>query len=269
MIPMRVGLAQLECFVGDIERNCVKIKHFCRLAADGGCEVIVFPEITDTGYVPEVIAAKASSWDGLPFQTARRCASELKLIVICGLSERVDDRIFNSQAIISMEGSLLGRYRKTHLFTPDPICEERIFSPGADLTLLGIQNLTWGFSICYDLRFPELYRLLALRGAEVLVNSTAWPLSREKHWDILTRARAIENQAFFLGVNRVGSDNEFRFCGRSRIIDPFGEVVAEASADREELLVGEIEVEKIRRFRKKLPVFSGRRADIYGNLGKT
>ena len=266
---MRVGLAQLECSVGDVETNSGKIKEFCRRAADEECDVIVFPEMSDTGYVPEVITTKASTWDGLPFQTARRCAAELKLFVVCGLSEQEGDRLFNSQAIISPDGSLLGRYRKTHLFTPDPIHEERIFEPGAALTLLSIQKLTWGFSICYDLRFPELYRLLALQGAEVLVNSTAWPLSRKKHWDVLTRARAIENQAYFLGVNRVGSDNEFRFCGRSRIIDPFGEVVAEASVDREELLVGEIDSEKIRRFRTKLPVFSGRRADIYGNLEKS
>ena len=85
----------------------------------------------------------------------------------------------------------------------------------------------------------------------------------------MTKARAIENQAYFLGVNRAGSDNDFRFCGRSRIIDPFGEMVAEASVDREELLVGEIDPEKIRRFRTKIPVFSGRRADLYGNLEKS
>ena len=265
---MRVGLAQLECSVGDVEGNCGKIEEFCRRAAAEGCEVIVFPEMTDTGYAPEFITAKASSWDGLPFQTAQRSASELGLFVICGLSEREGGRLFNSQAIISPDGDLLGRYRKTHLFTPDPIREERIFAPGAVLTLLVIQNLIWGFSICYDLRFPEFYRLLALRGAEVLVNSTAWPLSREKHWDILTKARAIENQAYFIGVNRVGSDNGFRFCGRSRIVNPFGEMVAEASPDQEELLVGEIQPEKIHKFRTKLPVFDDRRADLYGNLEK-
>lgn len=265
---MKVGLAQLECSVGHVEENCCKIEGFCRRAADGECDVVIFPEMTDTGYVPEVITEKASSWDDLPFQTARRCASDLQLFVICGLSEREGDRLFNSQAIISPDGNLLGRYRKTHLFTPDPIQEERIFSPGTSLTLLTLQNLTWGFSICYDLRFPELYRLLALRGAEVLVNSTAWPLTRERHWEVLTKARAIENQAYFVGVNRVGSDNDFRFCGRSRIIDPFGELVAEASADQEELLVGEIDAEKIHRFRTKIPVFSGRRADLYGNLEK-
>jgi len=266
---VKVGLAQLDCSVGDVEVNCAKIDRFCRRAADQGCGSIVFPEMSDTGYVPEVISAKASFWDDLPYQTACRCASELKLFVICGLSEREGDRLFNSQAVIAPDGSLLGRYRKTHLFTPDPIREERIFAPGASLTLLAIQELTWGFSICYDLRFPELYRLLALRGAEVLVNSTAWPLSREKHWDILTRARAIENQAYFIGVNRVGNDNDFRFCGRSRIVDPFGELVAEASSDREELQVGEIDPEKIRRFRVKLPVFMSRREDIYGNLEKS
>jgi predicted amidohydrolase len=264
---VKVGLAQIDCAVGGVEENCARIAEFCRSAAGAGCDAVIFPEMADTAYVPEVISGSASSWDGLPYQTLQRCALEQGLFVVCGLSEREADRIYNAQAVFAPDGSLLGRYRKTHLFTPDPIHEERIFSPGDDLTLLPIGNLFWGFSICYDLRFPELYRLLALRGADVFVNSTAWPMRREKHWDLLSRARAVENQAYFIGVNRVGSDNEFRFGGRSRIIDPLGEPVAEASGDREELLVGDIDIEKIRRVRVKMPIFSSRRGDIYGNFG--
>ncbi len=265
---MKVGLAQIECSVGGIEENCAKMEKFSRQASERKCDVVVFPEMMDTGYVPEVITEKGSSWDGLPFQTAQRCASKFTIHIVCGISEREGAHLFNSLAIISPAGKLLGRYRKTHLFTPDPVHEERIFTPGTDITSFEISDLTWGFSICYDLRFPELYRLLALQGAQVLVNVTAWPLVREKHWDILTRTRAIENQAYFIGVNRVGSDNGFRFCGRSRIVDPLGEVVAEASSASEELLVGDIQPERIHKVRTKLPVFDARRADLYGNLEK-
>jgi omega-amidase len=266
---MKVGLAQIECSVGGIEKNCAKLEHFSQQASEQKCDVIIFPEMMDTGYVPEVMIEKGSSWDGLPFQTAQRCASKFAIHVVCGISEREGNHLFNSLAIISPTGELLGRYRKIHLFTPDPIHEEQIFSPGTEITQLAIKQLMWGFTICYDIRFPEIYRLLALHGVQVLVNATAWPLVREKHWDILTRARAIENQAYFLGVNRVGNDNGFRFCGRSRIVDPLGEVVAEASSESEELLVGDIQPEKIHKVRSKLPVFDDRRADLYGNLEKT
>ena len=128
---------------------------------------------------------------------------------------------------------------------------------------------TWGLSICYDLRFPELYRTLAVRGATVLANCTAWPAARADHWDHLTRARAIENQAFFVGVNRVGTDDGLTFAGRSRVVAPTGELLAEASADREELLVAELDPGLVGRFRTAIPALAGRRPELYGDLTGT
>ena len=161
---------------------------------------------------------------------------------------------------------MLGKYRKIHLFSSAPVHEDRYFTPGSSLTTLHIGEMTWGFSICYDLRFPELYRSLALQGAEVLVNCTAWPASRAAHWETLTRARAIENQAYMIGTNRVGTDGGVTFCGRSCIVEPFGEVISLGSADEEELVVGEIRKDKVVSFRQDIPVFQSRRKDIYGNM---
>jgi omega-amidase len=264
---MKIGLAQITCAVGDIPQNCSKIADFSRRAKEQGCDVVIFPEMTDTGYVPEVIARTARTWREEPYQTASACASALSLYLVCGLSEREGTRIFNSVAVFSPVGELLGKYRKLHLFSPAPVCEDKCFSPGNALTLVEIGGLKWGFSICYDLRFPEMYRALTVRGAEVLVNCTAWPTLRPAPWDCLPRARAIENQAYFVGVNRVGADGEISFCGRSRMVDPFGEISAEGSAEREELVVGELAPEKISECRRAIPALQSRRSDVYGEPG--
>ncbi|MBN1141833.1 MAG: carbon-nitrogen family hydrolase [Deltaproteobacteria bacterium] len=266
-MTIRIGLAQLDCAAGQVEENCRKIEDYAHRAAAQGCAAVLFPEMADTGYEIGVIRERASSWEGFPFRRAQQAAAVAKIHLICGLSERDGARIFNSLALFSPAGALLGRYRKAHLFTPEPVREERCFAPGDGLTTVDAEGMRWGFSICYDLRFPELCRALALRGAEVLVNCSAWPQVRREHWQILSQARAIENQAWFLAVNRVGEDGGFRFAGLSRIVDPEGKVVAEAAPDREQLLIGEIDGEAVRRCRAKLPVFASRRGDLYGNPG--
>ena len=128
---------------------------------------------------------------------------------------------------------------------------------------MAAEEMLWGLSICFDLRFPELYRAMALGGAQVLVNCSAWPETRREHWDILSRARAIENQAWFIGVNRAGEDNGVRFCGLSRIVDPRGRLVAEAGPEEEILIVAEIDREAVRGWRDRFPALASRRADLY------
>ncbi len=122
----------------------------------------------------------------------------------------------------------------------------------------------FGFSICYDLRFPEFYRKLATEDeANVFILSSAWPFPRVEHFRILATARAIENQSYVIASNRVGKDDGVPFCGSSAIIDPYGVVVASASADREELLVAEISLENLQSVRDRMPVFTDRRSDLY------
>jgi predicted amidohydrolase len=118
--------------------------------------------------------------------------------------------------------------------------------------------------ICYDLRFPELSRSLVLQGAEVLVLCSAWPFPRLSHWETLIRARAIENQVYFIAANRTGTDDgAISFCGASRIVDPYGVIVTSAAEDREEMISGEISRETILAVRAKMPVLQQRRSDLY------
>ncbi len=267
-MKIRVGLAQLCSVSGDLAGNCARIEALARRAAAAGCAAVFFPELSDTGYAMDVVRKRAAPWSGAPFLSLQRAAAAAKIHLFCGLSEREGERIFNSLAVLAPDGRLLGHYRKTHLFSADPVHEERCFTPGRALVGVDVQGLRWGLSICFDLRFPELYRTLALDGAEVLVNCSAWPQARAGHWDLLSRARAVENQAWFLGVNRAGEDHGLRFCGRSRVVDPEGRVVAEAGCTDEELLVAEIDPETLSRFRQRLPALAARRPDLYGNPGR-
>jgi omega-amidase len=263
---MRIGLGQINCSVGNAAVNCKKIASFAVRAKQAGCDVVIFPEMSDTGYVIAEISETASSWTDEPFQILAASAEENSIYLICGLSERVKDRIYNSIAVFNSDGKLVSKYRKTHLFSPSPVCEDKCFCPGSELALVEIGGIKWGLSICYDLRFPELYRSLALQGAQVLVNCTAWPNFRPAHWDYLTRARAIENQAYFIGADRVGTDGRMTFNGRSRIIDPLGEIVVEGSTAEEEVVVGSIDLSKVDQFRNVIPALRSRRKDIYGDL---
>ena len=263
---MKIAVAQMKCVLGDVPANCRTLASLVERAGGHGCDVIVFPEICDTGYEMSVIREQASAWPGLPFDTAQSAAAKHGVHVICGLSEREGQSIYNSAAVFSPKGDLLAKYRKAHLFTPSPVNEDRCFTAGSSLEVVNIGGLKWGLMICYDLRFPELARALAVQGAEVLALCTAWPFPRVAHLQTLVQARAIENQTYVVSANRVGTDGPVTFCGSSCIIDPYGVIVASAAVDREELLIGEINRETLVWVRGRMPVFAGRRADLYGDL---
>lgn len=263
---MKVALGQIDCEPGRIEANTRKLCDHVYQAAKKGCGVVIFPELADTGYDPTILASVSVAWQAGPLPVLQTAAAEAGIFVVCGLSERVEGGIYNALAVISPSGKLIGRYRKAHLITPSPFFEDRSFSPGCDLLLSKIGEWRWGFTICYDIRFPELFRVLALAGAKALVNCAAFPDSRAMNWDVLTRARAIENQTYLLAVNRVGTDGPCRFGGLSRVVAPDGTLVAEASADTEELLIASLDLQKIDIVRNEIPVFDARRPDIYGDL---
>jgi len=250
---MKVCVAQTRCIPGDIETNCSQITSLAEKAKSQGSYMIVFPEMMDTGYEVTAIQAKASPWPGLPFNTASRTAREFEIHIIVGLSEREKDKIYNSLAVFAPDGNLIAKYRKTHLMPIDPVNETLLFKAGKSLEIVQIGDMRWGLMICYDLRFPEICRELISKGAEVLVVCSAWPFPREIHWEILTHARAIENQCYVIGSNRVGTDGPLTFCGSSRVIYPEGMLVETASPKQEQLLFVEIARESVTSLRNQLP----------------
>lgn len=260
---MKVALAQIEAIVGDIEGNCAKIADCAGRAAACGCGAVLFPELSDTGYDLDVVRKSASVWpQGAVAECLSAVARRERVFVLVGVAERCREKFYNACMVLNPEGALVARYRKGHLFTPTG--EAQCFAHGEDLCAAAIGNSLWGLSICYDLRFPELYRALALkRGVQVLVDSSAWPKVRLAHWDVLTRARAVENQAWMLAVNQVGGNWKHAFGGHSRIIDPLGQVVAEASGEEEELLVAELDPALVAQCRQKIPALRDARPELW------
>ena len=261
---MKIAAAQIVCSLGDVEANLEKMRDFAARAKGAGAELIVFPEMADIGYSMPVIQRHATTWEEGAVPELRHLASELSIGIISGVSEREGAAIYNSQVFIDASGDVVGKYRKTHLFKFAPIEEDKCFSPGCELSSVAIAGWQLALSICYDLRFPEVYRAQAVEhAANAFVISSAWPLPRVEHLRVLATARAIENQSYVILSNRAGSDGGATFCGSSAIVDPYGVLLAGASVDREELLLAELSNDVIHSVRERIPVLTHRRTDLY------
>ena len=207
------------------------------------------------------IEQNASDFEsGLPFRTLRDCAVTHNMSIIAGISERTTAGIYNVAVAINPQGLMIANYRKVHLYAPSG---EDVFESGHELVTFSLGDFTMGLMICYDIRFPEMARSLALKGADVIVVPTAWPFPRVEHWQLLTRVRALENQCYLIGANRVGRDEAAYLCGNSRIVDPHGVTVSSSSEDQEEIIYGTLEKHKIKYVRERMPVFKHRRPEVY------
>jgi omega-amidase len=261
---MKVAAAQISCALGDFDANMRKVGDFVALAKKSGSELIVFPEMIDTGYSMPVIQKHARKCREGASSELQRIAKENSTGIVAGISDRDGDSIFNAQVLINSRGEVVAKYRKTHLVTAAPLDERVCLSPGNEFVTSKLGDFNIGLSICYDLRFPEMARTLVVKhGANVILNSSAWPVVRAEHLRILALARAVENQSYFIIANRVGTDDGVTFCGSSLIVDPSGKVLAAASPDREELIQAEISEEVIGDVRNRVRVFAHRRPELY------
>ena len=261
---MKIAAAQIASTPGDLDANLHAIHDFASRAQESGASLVVFPEMIDTGYSMPVIQKHATSWNEGAVPQLQKMAKQLSLAIIAGVSDRDGLCIYNAQVFIDAGGNIRAKYRKTHLVTAAPLDERSVFTAGDAFVSCEFDKFNLGLTICYDLRFPEVCRTLAVEHrANVFINSSAWPFPRLEHLRILALARAIENQCYLILANRVGTDDGVTFCGTSAIIDPYGVIVAAASADREELIQAEISEEVINSVRKRMAVFDHRRTDLY------
>lgn len=261
---MKIAAAQISCVLGDFNANLSKIHEFTVLSKKSGAELIIFPEMVDTGYSMPVIQKHAKKWSDGAVPELQGIAKEISIAIVAGISDRDGASIFNSQVLVDAQGEVVAQYRKTHLVTAAPLDERVCLSPGNEFVSCKVGKFTVGLSICYDLRFPEMARTLVVeRGANVIVNSSAWPVVRAEHLRILALARAVENQTYFIIANRVGTDDGVTFCGSSVIVDPSGAILAAASPDREELIEADISEQVIADVRGRVTVFAHRRAELY------
>jgi omega-amidase len=261
---MKIAAAQISCVPGDFNANLHKVGDFAALAKKSGAEIVVFPEMVDTGYSMPVIQKHAKKWSDGAVPELQKIAKEISIAIVAGISDRDGASIFNSQVLVNAQGEVVAKYRKSHLVTAAPLDERVCLSPGNEFVSCKIDKFNVGLSICYDLRFPEMARKLVVeRGANVILNSSAWPVVRAEHLRILALARAVENQSYVVIANRVGTDDGVTFCGSSVIIDPSGVILAAAPSDREQLIESEISEQVITDVRDRITVFAHRRPELY------
>ena len=262
---MKIAAAQISCALGDLDTNLRKICEFSERAKNAAADLVVFPEMVDTGYSMPLIQKCALPWAKGAVPQLQEIAKALSIAILAGVSDRDGDRIYNAQALIDSGGNIIGKYRKTHLVTAAPLDERPVFTAGGEFVACNIDNFTAGLTICYDLRFPELCRKLAVEhGANLIIVSSAWPWLRIQHLRIFALSRAIENQCYLVVANRVGTDDGVTLCGTSVIVDPQGTILAAASVDREEIIYAVISRDVLDLTRERIRVFDHRRPELYG-----
>lgn len=247
-MPITVAVAQMDPHLGENTENQTALIALLREAAGHGAQWVVFPECAVSGYgFPDLASARraAEPIPGPATETLAAVCAETGTYAVVGLLERAEAGVYNAAALLGPEG-LVGVYRKVHL---PYLGVDRFATPGDRgfpvwETALG----RIGIAICYDLRFPEALRVLALAGADLIALPTNWPETSELMPDYVTRTRALENRVYLLACNRVGEESGFRFFGRSQVVGTSGKVLVEAD-DHPGLWYAEVEPERARQKR--------------------
>jgi predicted amidohydrolase len=253
------------------EENLETAERLMRAAAASGANLLTLPELWSCHGLEKVYKENAEPIPGPTTDFLGNLARELGVYVLGGSILEGDPssrKLHNTSTFFGPDGEMSAVYRKIHLFdvkAPDrEYLESETIAPGVEIVTAKAAGATLGLSVCYDLRFPELYRLLALRGAEVLVVPAAFTLQTGKdHWDLLLRARAVENQAFVVAPAQWGQKADGRWTyGRSIIVDPWGTVLAQCP-DRDGYALATLDLDYLDRFRQDFPVLKNRRPGAY------
>jgi deaminated glutathione amidase len=266
---VRAAVVQLNSN-GDKPRNLAAAERLVRAAAADGAELVALPEKWNLLAGGTELLAGSEPLDGPSLNAARSWARDLGIHLLAGsVAERgPEDKSFNTSVLIAPDGADLAVYRKIHMFDVDvggvAYRESDHEEPGEEIVTAPLGDAILGLSVCYDLRFPELFRILAVRGARLLAVPSAFTLATGRdHWEPLLRARAIENQAFVLAPNQVGdAPPHFSSYGRSTIVDPWGVVLATAP-DEECFAAAELDFAEQNRVRESLPSLANRRPQAY------
>ena len=285
---LKLGLVQMRCVI-DPPENVEKAESMIRAAASEGANIICLPEIFNTIYFCQIEDHKYFDFaEEIPGPTINRLgnlARDLGVVIVAPIFERRAAGLYhNSAAIIDAEGTLLGKYRKMHI-PDDPLFYEKFYFTPGDLGFKSWKTrfATIGVLICWDQWYPEGARLTALRGAEILFYPTAigWHPSekaefgKQQHasWETIQRSHAIANGCYVAVPNRIGHETPIggdgiEFWGQSFVADPSGEIIAKASADKEETLIIEVDLRKLDRQRTHWPFLRDRRVDAYAEISK-
>lgn len=260
---MRVCAVQMNVVRGDREANYAAVAGLTEKAVqtDVPPDVLVLPELWSTGYALERAGELASHGGAADADFLGELAVKHHVAFVGGsVLAEVDGRIRNRAQVVDRQGRLTAFYDKIHLFRL--MEEDRYLCRGNDICLFDLEGMRCALVICYDIRFCELVRRLAVAGAEALFVSAEWPMPRREHWETLLRARAVENQMYVAACNCCGLSGQERFAGRSMIVAPDGTVSAIADGE-EQLVCADMNVDAVRSMRRAIPVFEDRVPSLY------
>lgn len=258
-----LALLQMDIAIGEPERNFAKLESLLdeAVAHDTKPDVIVFPEMWNTGYALDRIQELADHYGERTEALLSAFSRKHGVNIIGGsIAEKRDNGVYNTIFAYDRHGNRAGDYSKIHLFRL--MDEEKFLQSGDRAGELQLDGIPAGMMICYDIRFPELARKLALGGAQIVFVPAEWPNPRLHHWRTLLMARAIENQMFVVSCNRVGVSGTTEFFGHSMVIDPWGEVLAEGG-EAETIVRAAVDLSQVPAVRSKIPVFEDRRPSLY------
>ncbi len=263
---MRIALIQLQSGI-DKTKNLEKTLSFCEEAAHRKAEFILLPEVfIFRGKIEsrKHLAAISEPIEGGAITAISAIAKDLKVSILAGsIYEKVKNssKVYNTSVLVGPDGRIKSIYRKKHLFDANlkgrTVRESKTFLAGEKTSLAAVGEFKLGLSICFDLRFPEMYRSYSKHGADLLCVPSAFTKETgEKHWEVLLRARAVENLCYVLAPNQIGTDNRgITDYGHSLAVDPWGNVLAEGSAGKEEIIFASMDRKVVKQFRQKLPNF--------------
>lgn len=260
-VNMKIAIIQMDIDFNSPEENRKKVLSMVEKACEDKPDVILLPEMWNTSFNFESIEERADNEGQPTLGLLMQMAAAHDVNIIAGsIADKIDGSIFNRSYVINREGKKIFSYDKIHQVHH---AKEDVYMKAGNIAeVFEIDGVKCGIIICYDLRFPELCRALALKGAKVIFAPVQWFETRAGHYEILSKARALENQVYFVTANRVGKEFKAVFCGKSKVIDPWAEVVGELD-NEEGILYCEIDLDLIDRVRNKVTCYQDRRPDVY------
>jgi predicted amidohydrolase len=258
MSQIKAAAIQFNVKQGDVDANLAYVREALARVAAQGANLAVLPEMWSSGFAYKNLNELALRTLEIVDELLK-LSRQLKLVIVGSMPEPNGDKVFNTIHVMD-NGTLAGVYRKIHLFSL--LGEDRAFSGGDSWLLADTSIGKVGVIVCYDLRFPELSRRLAVEGAQVICVPAQWPKPRQEHWRTLLRARAIENQLFVVSCNTCGIVGKLDFFGMSMIIDPKGEVMADAGECEGEIFAA-LDMQAMNEWRAQIPCFNDRKPEFY------
>lgn len=254
---MITGIAQIDVIWEDVPQNMKKIESFVKEASQNNVELILFPEMALTGFTMNIKKLVLSEDEIIKW--IRHMAIDNNISIGVGFAVKVDEKGKNKYVIVSEAGNILALYTKIHPFSYSG--ENERYYKGNEICNCKIREFQITPFICYDLRFPEIFQL-ASKKSQVIIVAASWPKSREEHWVTLLKARAIENQCYIIGINRIGFGDGLEYSGKSIFVSPDGKILNEMNS-REMLIIEDLKVQAIKEVKDRFDIKKDRREELY------